>query len=48
MQLPFDGAISAFYKNDAPDAIRNAIARAEKGDVLNPSYPHSERMPRKA
>ncbi|SMC46216.1 polyphosphate kinase 2 [Primorskyibacter flagellatus] len=48
MQLPFDGAISAFYKDDAPTAIRNAIARAEKGDVLNPTYPHSERMPRKA
>ena len=48
MDLPFDGAISAFYENDAPDAIRNAIARAEKGDVLSPSYPHSERMPRKA
>jgi len=48
MDLPFDGAISAFFKNDAPDAVRNAIKRAEKGDIINPAYPYSERMPRKA
>lgn len=48
MDLPFDGAISAFYENDAPDDVRNAIKRAEKGDILNPHYPYSERMPRKA
>ncbi|SPF80443.1 polyphosphate kinase 2 [Pseudoprimorskyibacter insulae] len=46
--LPFDGAISAFFKNDAPDDVRNAIRRAEKGDILNPDYPYIERMPRKA
>lgn len=48
MDLPFDGAISAFFKNDAPDDVRNAIKRAEKGDIINPAYPYSERMPRKA
>jgi polyphosphate kinase 2 len=48
MDLPFDGAISAFFKNDAPDDIRNAIKRAEKGEIINPAYPYSERMPRKA
>ncbi|MFD1158565.1 polyphosphate kinase 2 [Roseovarius aestuarii] len=48
MQLPFDGAISAFYENDAPDMVRNAIRRAEKGDILDANYPHSERTPRKA
>lgn len=47
MDLPFDGAISAFYKNDAPDDIRNAIKRAEKDDILTSSYPHSERLARK-
>ncbi len=46
--LPFDGAISAFFDDDAPDAIRNAIKRAEKGEVINADYPYSERMPRKA
>ncbi|MDU9003182.1 polyphosphate kinase 2 [Sedimentitalea todarodis] len=47
MDLPFDGAISAFFKNDAPEEIRNAIKRAEKGDILSSSYPHSERLARK-
>lgn len=44
MELPFDGAISAFYETQAPAEIRNAIKRAEKGDILTPSYPHSERL----
>ena len=48
MQLPFDGAISAYFNNDAPETVRNAIRRADKGDILDASYPHSERMPRKA
>ena len=47
MQLPFDGAISTFFQDDAPSDIRNAIKRAEKGDILDGSYPHSERLPRK-
>lgn len=47
MELPFDGAISAYYENDAPDEVRNAIKRAEKDDILNTSYPHSERLARK-
>jgi polyphosphate kinase 2 len=47
MDLPFDGAISAFYETQAPEAIRKAIARAEKDDVLDPDYPYSERMLRK-
>ena len=47
MELPFDGAISAFFNNDAPDDIRDAIKRAEKGDILTSSYPHSERLARK-
>ncbi|MCZ4351370.1 polyphosphate kinase 2 [Roseovarius aestuarii] len=48
MDLPFDGAISAFFQDGAPDAIRSAIKRAEKDDVLDPGYPYSERMPGKA
>ena len=47
MKLPFDGAISAFYANEAPEPIRNAIRRAEKNGILDPGYPHSERLPRK-
>ncbi|MFT7596457.1 MAG: polyphosphate kinase 2 [Paracoccaceae bacterium] len=47
MELPFDGAISSYFNDSAPVDIRNAIRRAEKGDILNPDYPHSERMARK-
>ncbi|MFK7743983.1 MAG: polyphosphate kinase 2 [Roseobacter sp.] len=47
MDLPFDGAISSYFKNDAPAAVRDAIKRAEKGDILSPDYPHPERMARK-
>ncbi|KPP87758.1 MAG: polyphosphate kinase 2 [Rhodobacteraceae bacterium HLUCCO07] len=45
---PFDGAITRYLEDAAPAPIRNAIKRAEKGDILNPDYPYSERMPRKA
>ena len=45
---PFDGAISAYFKNDAPKDVRDAIALGDKGEILDPNYPHSERMPRKA
>ena len=48
MELPFDGAISTFFNDTAPDDIRKSIKRAEKGDILSHSYPHSERLNRKA
>ena len=44
MSLPFDGAISDFHENHAPDAVRNAIKRADKDDLITPGYPYSERM----
>lgn len=47
MDLPFDGAISAYFNDDAPEAIRAAIKRSDKNDILSPSYPHPERMARK-
>jgi len=47
MDQPFDGAITKFFEDEAPQATRNAIKRAEKGDILDPGYPHSERLPRK-
>lgn len=47
MDLPFDGAISAYFQNEAPGKVKDAIKRAEKGDILDPSYPHSERLARK-
>lgn len=48
MEYPFDGAISKFYHGAAPDALRQAIAQAEKNDILSPNYPYAERMARKA
>ncbi|MEW9920770.1 polyphosphate kinase 2 [Marimonas sp. MJW-29] len=47
MDLPFDGAISAYFENDAPKDIREAIKRTDKDDILSSSYPHPERMARK-
>ncbi len=47
MDLPFDGAISEFYNSTAPQDIRDAIARTDGGDILNPDFPHSERLKRK-
>ncbi|WP_415920715.1 polyphosphate kinase 2 [Tateyamaria sp. SN6-1] len=48
MSLPFDGAITEFYQSGAPDDIRDKIGNADKRDILTPTYPHSERMKRKA
>ena len=47
MDLPFDGAISAYFENDAPKNIRAAIKRADKDDILSTSYPHSEELSKK-
>ncbi len=48
MELPFDGAITDFYKNGAPKDVRDAIARADKDDIITGDYPHSERLSRKS
>lgn len=47
MSLPFDGAISKFFKDEAPDAVRKAIEKAGKGDILDPGYPYRSWMPKK-
>ena len=47
MDLPFDGAISAYYRNDAPADVRDAIKAADKDDILSDSYPYQDRMERK-
>lgn len=43
MDLPFDGGISRYYKDGAPDDVRAAVKSAGKSDILNPSYPHDKR-----
>ncbi len=47
MELPFDGAISDFFDNHAPDEVRNAIRSHEKGRIITPSYPYRKRMDRR-
>ena len=42
MDLPFDGGISRFYREDAPDHVREAVAGADKGDIINPAFPYEE------
>lgn len=44
MTLPFDGAISAFYENEAPADIRKAVSDADKDDILSESFPYREEM----
>ncbi len=45
-EKPFDGAITNFFKNDAPKDIRKAIESASKKDILNPTYPYKATMDR--
>ncbi len=47
MTLPFDGAISKFYAEEAPIALREAIAKAGKDDILSASFPYREEMRKK-
>ncbi|HEY9039182.1 MAG TPA: polyphosphate kinase 2 [Roseovarius sp.] len=46
MNLPFDGAISAFFQHGAPGAIREAIRAAGKRHILGDDYPYPKRMGR--
>ena len=48
MSLPFDGAISDFFENHAPEHIRAAIRSAGKDALINPDYPYSAEMSGKA
>ncbi|KNG95549.1 polyphosphate kinase 2 [Pseudaestuariivita atlantica] len=46
MTKPFDGAISRFYRDTAPDAVRDAIAARKKGQILDPAFPYDKRLDR--
>jgi polyphosphate kinase 2 len=46
MTLPFDGAISNFYKKEIPESVRDAIRYASKDDILAQNYPYETRMDR--
>ena len=41
---PFDGAISDFFADEAPETVRKAIAGAGKKDMLSGSYPYPTRL----
>ncbi len=46
MSLPFDGAISAFFKTEAPEEVRSAIETAGKGAILPDNYPYKKPLGR--
>lgn len=46
MTKPFDGAISAYFNDAAPDWVRAQIDGAKKNRVLDGSYPYRKRMNR--
>ena len=47
MDLPFDGAISRYFKKDAPKEVRKAIETADKAEILSKDYPYRDEMKRK-
>jgi polyphosphate kinase len=44
MTLPFDGAISRYFREGAPAEVRKAIEKAGKDEILAKSYPYKEEM----
>ncbi|MGB3409169.1 MAG: polyphosphate kinase 2 [Jannaschia sp.] len=48
MPKPFDAAITAFFKNEAPKDIRAAIEDGAKKDILTPDFPYDEWMDKDA
>ncbi|EEW25952.1 polyphosphate kinase 2 [Rhodobacter ferrooxidans] len=47
MDLPFDGAISRYFRETAPKSLRKAIEAADGNDILSKSYPYREEMKKK-
>jgi polyphosphate kinase 2 len=47
MELPFDGAISKYYREDAPEAVRKAVSEGDDKDILDPSFPYDRWMKKK-
>lgn len=48
MDLPFDGAISRYFRENAPKSIRKAIESDDGNDILTKAYPYREEMKKKA
>lgn len=47
MDLPFDGAISRYFTEGAPKAVRKAIEKADSNDILSASFPYKEEIRKK-
>jgi polyphosphate kinase 2 len=47
MELPFDGAISKYYREDAPEEVRKAVREGGDKDILDPSFPYDHWMKKK-
>ncbi|WP_417588254.1 hypothetical protein [Pararhodobacter oceanensis] len=43
MDLPFDGAISAYFNDRAPEALREAIEEGRKRDILEDDFPYDRK-----
>ena len=48
LDIPFVGEITAYLRNEAPKAVRDAIEQSDKDDILSKSYPYDEELKRKA
>ena len=48
MKLPFDGAISAYLNDDAPNSVRDVLLDPNASSVLDKSYPYRAKMSKKA
>lgn len=47
MDLPFDGAISRYFQEHAPKAVRKAIENAGKDEILSKGYAYREEIGKK-
>ncbi|QBY00343.1 polyphosphate kinase 2 [Rhodophyticola sp. CCM32] len=48
MSKPFDGAITRFYKEEAPKEVRDTLKAARKDHILDRHYPYDRRMDKEA
>lgn len=46
-KIPFVGEISRYFHDEAPAEVRRAIQTADENDILDPSYPYRDEMPKR-
>jgi polyphosphate kinase 2 len=44
--LPFDGEISRYFREDAPQTVRDEISSAKKGEILATHFPYDKKWKR--